>query len=146
MKIKINDKKKMIRGIIVLVLGILIIVGVVILIMKLTSPKVSESGLKKKLEKEGRVFYEEYFYNNEALQGLSEEQHKEYVKTYEEIGFKISLYTLATYNKTDASFLNEFVNPKTKKPCDENETKVIIYPKEPYDNKSYKIEVQLSCE
>ena len=146
MKIIIKDRKKMIRSVSIIITGILLIVGIILLIVNLTSSSTSENGLKKKLEKEGKKFYEEFYFNNEYLKPLSEEDIKNFLKEYEEIGLKITLYTLSTYNKSDNSFLNQFINSKTKKPCDANETKVIIYPKKPYDNKSYRIETELSCD
>lgn len=146
MKFRISNKKKTIKAIGIIIFGILVIVGVILLLIRLSSSSISENNLKKKLENEGKKFYEKFYFNNEELKSLGEDEIKNFLKAYKDKGLKISLYTLSTYDREDDSFINQFVNPKTKKPCDQNETKVIIYPKEPFDSKSYKIEVELSCE
>lgn len=145
MKTVVKDKKKLIRGLIIIFGSIILVASIVTIIIKCATGTKSESGLKKELTKIGKDFYENFYYDEI---GSTEKERKEFVKQFEEIGIKVSLNTLSKYKGEDKmnEVLNIFINPKTKKPCNINDTKVIIYPEKPYNKTSYNIKSEISCD
>ena len=68
------------------------------------------------------------------------------LKKYEELGIKVNLDNLSRYNnKENEELVKTFVNNKNNEACNLQDTKVIIYPKSPYNKTDYTIEVQLVC-
>lgn len=103
------------------------------------SNKEIEKKLRKDLEEMGADFYENYYYETN---GDNDEERKEFVKKYREMGIKIDLDNLS---KSDSDIVKENKDEFKKYDCDKTDTKIIIYPKEPYGKEDYKIEVELQC-
>lgn len=133
-----NKKQSILIGSISL---LLLIAVVIILIVCLTTGK--EKKLIKNIEDMGRDFYENLYYEQV---GKNEEERAAFLKDFVDIGLKINLDGLSRYKtEENQEKINEFVNPKTKEACDKENSKVIIYPKEPFGKSDYQIEVNLEC-
>lgn len=135
---KINKKT------LIIILGVVVaLVLVIILVCTLTKGKSQEAKLTDKMEEMAAVFYKDFYYNQ---LGSNDEERIEFVKKYENMGLKINLDNLSRYNNDNSEeVLKEFVNKKTGKECDKYQTQAIIYPQEPFNNTSFKIEVELEC-
>ena len=58
----------------------------------------------------------------------------------------MSLDNLARYKKDESEeIIKKFVNSKTNHEWDKTNSMVIIYPKEPYGKKNYRIDTNLVC-
>ena len=127
----------------VILVLIILIVGGVFLFNNRGSKDSQEKKFISRIEEMGKKFYEEFYF---PMTGTTDEERATTVKQYETLGIKVSLSNLSRYNTEDSqAVLNEFVNKKTKKACDKENTKAIIYPTSPYGKKDYKIEVILEC-
>ena len=74
------------------------------------------------------------------------EERVEFVKKYGSIGIKVNLDNLSRYSGDGvAERVGQFKNDKTNEDCDKENTKVTIYPKEPYGKSDYTIEAVLVC-
>ena len=99
-----------------------------------------EQKIERKLNKMTKSFYEDYYYDLLVDSKGSKEEAINYLKQYEKIGLKISYDSLKVYYDQKG-----YMNYTILKDCDENETKVLIYPKNPYGKKDYKTSFKLSC-
>ena len=104
----------------------------------------SEKNLEKLLKDMGSDFYENFYYEQT---GKTDEEKKSFLSKYTTVGIKINLTNLALYNdnKNKEIIEENFINKKSDNICDEEETKVIIYPKQDYKKSDYDIEVILKC-
>jgi len=119
------------------------IVSIIIFLLVSNGGKSQEKDLKSKMEEMGKDFYENFYYKQV---GTTDEDRAAFLKKYESLGIKVNLDNLARYNtKESEEILKAFVNNKTNKECDKSNSQVIIYPENPYNQTSYKIEVKLDC-
>ncbi len=131
-----SDKRIIITGVIIL---FLVVLGT---FLAFTVGSVAFT-LENDLEVMGKDFYENFYYDQLKS---SDEERSEFLSKFQSQGIKINLSNLVRSNKeVNEEKAKEFVNPKTKEPCDMENTKVIIYPKSPYGKKDYTIEVDLVC-
>ena len=143
-----KNKKEQNKIIKVLLLCLIIIIflclfgfGINKIIKSITSPKKDELTLY--LEDMGKEFYEEFYY--EQLGSTLKEKEK-FLSQYKDIGIKISLSTLSKYRGNKfKNMIDKFINKDTKEQCNINTTKVIIYPKAPYEKDSYKMVTEIEC-
>lgn len=134
---KINLKTVVPCG--VALVAIIVVVAVVIF----TGGPNQESKLKNKLELLGSDFYENFYY--EQI-GSTQGEKEEFLAKFKDLGIKVNLDNLIRHkNEEQAELQKEFVNEKTNQECNAQNTKVVIYPKESYGKKDYKIEVILDC-
>lgn len=125
-----------------------LVVGVVtaLVVSNALKPKpeaTREESLTLNLEEMGKDFYENYYYD---AVGSSDESRKNFLQKYSEIGIKVSLDNLSRYNSevvTDK--IDAFFSDDENKDCNRENTKVIIYPQDPYGKNDYKIETILKC-
>ena len=131
--------------------NLIIIIGVVVLIVvAIVLATIFGKGngnqervLNAKLKELGVNFYENFYYDQ---LGESQEEREETLKKFSDKGIKIDLDNLIRLNSDNSEDLkSSFVNKKTGSSCDAKSTKVIIYPKENYGKKDYKIETVLEC-
>lgn len=135
----IKDKKKIVIPCLVILILVLVAVIIGIVIAKAT-PKSNEKELNKTLEKIGRDFYENYWYDS-----LREEE-KEVLERLSITGFHVNLDNLGRYNnKLNEETIKSFVNSETEEACNPEKTKIIIYPNAPYSKTDYTIETVLDC-
>lgn len=122
------------------ILAIAVIVTIVVLVVN--GNKNNEKELNAKLEELAAIFYEGFYYDS-MVKNYGVDQ----VANYANVGIKVSLDNLirsSGLNK-DQELRDFFVNSKTKEPCDKDNTKVTIYPQDPYEKKDYKVDIILEC-
>jgi len=138
---KIKDlfsKEKRVKTIAIIAGAIVVIAAVVCLILfgPFNKSKRIEKKLTNRMQELGKDFYENYYYDQVG---------KDFVKNYENNGIKVDLNNLARLNSNDSdAILGEFKNAKGES-CNANNTKVTIYPKDPYEKTNYEIKVTLDC-
>lgn len=134
-----EDRKK----IIILGISIIVFISVIFLGIILFKGSSKEEMLKKHLEEMGVEFYEELYYKQV---GKTDEERAEFLKKFTDLGIKVNLDSLSRYNtEKNQSKISEFKNPKTNEECDKENSKVIIYPQEPFGQKDYRVEINLEC-
>lgn len=137
-ELKKDKKKCLIAGI-----GLIALVAIIILVIVLLSGNSKEETLKKYMKEMGVSFYEDLYY--EQI-GKNDEERAKFLKNYTDLGIKINLDGLSRYKEEEnKEKLEAFKNPKTNEACNNKDTKVIIYPQEPYGKKDYRMEVILEC-
>ena len=142
MKIEKQEKRKLNKKTLAIVVAVLIVIILVVLLV-LFGKKSNEKELESSLNKMGSSFYENFYY--EQI-GSSADDRTSLLSKFSTIGIKIDLENLGRYN--DGEFkkdIKEFKNSLTGEKCNQTKTKVIIYPKSPYGKTDYKIETELSC-
>lgn len=142
MKIEKQEKRKLNKKRLAIVVAVLIVVILVVLLV-VFGKKSNEKELESSLNKMGSSFYENFYY--EQI-GSSADDRTSLLSKFSTIGIKIDLENLGRYN--DGEFkkdIKEFKNSLTGEKCNQTKTKVIIYPKSPYGKTDYKIETELSC-
>ena len=122
---------------------ILVIFASIILFFTLNKSEDESLKLSSSLKDLGIDFYENFYYKQI---GKTDNERKEFLEKYKDIGIKVSLDNLSRYKKDDMDdILKQFVNDKTKEECDRNSSMVIIYPKDPYGQKDYTVDAILVC-
>lgn len=142
MKIEKQEKRKLNKKTLAILVVLLIVVILVVLLV-VFGKKSNEKELESSLNKMGSSFYENFYY--EQI-GSSADDRTSLLSKFSTIGIKIDLENLGRYN--DGEFkkdIKEFKNSLTGEKCNQTKTKVIIYPKSPYGKTDYKIETELSC-
>lgn len=142
MKIEKQEKRKLNKKTLAIVVAVLIVIILVVLLV-VFGKKSNEKELESSLNKMGSSFYENFYY--EQI-GSSADDRTSLLSKFSTIGIKIDLENLGRYN--DGEFkkdIKEFKNSLTGEKCNQTKTKVIIYPKSPYGKTDYKIETELSC-
>lgn len=126
-----------------IIIGCIVITALIVLAI-FAFKNFNKVNLDKSLINMGKDFYENFYYNQI---GKDDAEKKEFLQKYESIGIKVSLDNLERYdsgkNKEEVA---KFKNEKTGKECDKTNTMVVIYPQDPYEKTSYRIESILSCE
>ena len=132
------------NSVICIVIGAVLVVALIVAACFMFIKKGGqEASLSKSLESMGKDFYENFYYTQV---GSTDEERANFLSKYETIGIKINLDNLSRYdNNKNSDKINKFVNNKTNKACDRTNTRVIVYPQNPYNQTSYKIETQLDC-
>ena len=104
-----------------------------------------EKELTNLLEEMGKDFYENYFYDG-LNSSKTEEEKVSYLKEMESRGIKIDLENLERFNSSvNKEKVKKFINPKTNKECDKQNTKIKIYPKRSYGKTDYTLKAELAC-
>jgi hypothetical protein len=134
-KLKINIK------VIISVLFIIIFGVFFMLKFNVVNEKEQKLELDTNLKEMGKNFYIKHYYNQISF-GRKQSDITVFLKNFSTIGIKVTLNNLEKY---DASNNKEFINRKTGKICNKNTSFVIIYPKEPYGENDFAIEVTLDC-
>ena len=101
-----------------------------------------EKKLTSELETLGKNFYENFYY--EQI-GSNDEERANFLSKYSTIGIKVDLDNLARTLDNKDEVLAKFVNSKTKQECNKTNSKITIYPQDPYGKSNYKLEVTLDC-
>ena len=138
-EVKCSKKKFIIIGSIVagvIVLAVLIVLCITVFFNK-------ERITTKKVKSMGEDYYNNYLYDTLSKDRKKEDLEKILVR-YAGRGIKINLETLEKYDS--GKYADEIKNLKSgKKACDKANTKVIIYPEEPYNKTDYRVEIELDC-
>lgn len=137
--LKKNKKVLIIAGVVV---AIILLVVILFLIFGGNNKNQSQE-LSSSLKDLGITFYEDFYYNQI---GSNDEERREFLEKYKDIGIKVSLDSLSRHKKDETKqILEEFVNEETGEECDKNSSMVVIYPREPYGKKDYSIDAKLIC-
>jgi len=121
-----------------LILIVMLVCGILYFVLQ---EKPEKQSLDTLMEEVGRDFYENHYY---AYTGTTLEERKNLLSKYSKVGIKITIQNLDKENKTK---IETFIqDSKMVLSCDENQTRVIIYPKEPFEKDSYDMKVELKCE
>jgi ubiquitin-protein ligase len=125
-----EDKKKM------KIAFSLIFISVIISVISVFLDNNSSNGEADKIAKElGKNYYKNDLYDNLSSNGTS------LLSLLKSDGYKVDLQTLLDDNKDYVSY---FVSENQT--CDLENSYIVIYPKKPYKEGSYKIKTYLDCE
>lgn len=142
---KINDKQKKIIIYLFIIALIIIAIGLYFLLKKEEEKNVTDTDkVINYVEKLGRNFYEDYYYQQLEMMYQTEESNdiKGFLANFEQTGIPVTLNkVIELHFKTKESINQEL----SKYDCDFEETKFVIYPKDPYEKNSYKIEPHVVC-
>lgn len=142
-----KETKNIDKKIIYLIIVVLIIVtiGLYFLLKKEEGKNETQSDRAiNYVEKLGKDFYEDYYYEQiETIHQNDESTDiKSFLTNFEENGISVTLNkVIELHFKTKETIDKEL----SKYDCNYDETKFIIFPKDPYEKNSYKIEAHLSC-
>lgn len=101
--------------------------------------------INKRLNLVGSDFYENFYYP-QLVEDLSDEDIESNFSKYENQGIKVDLDSLLKFNASKYDNLKEEIrNSKTGQYCDLKKTKVIIYPKSPYELQDYRLDTEIDC-
>ena len=134
-------KRKTVIPIILLIIFI-VILGFLSVVFFNNMKKQSSSNFTSDLTKMGETIYKDYYYEITKVD-KSDEQLKAYLKKFEQIGLSFNLVELSKYSDENRNKISEFL--KNNK-CSNENTRVIIYPKDPYTKNDFNLEVKLDCE
>lgn len=137
-ELKKDKKKSLILGI-----AVIAIIAIILLVILFFQNNNEEATLKKYMKEMGTAFYEELYY--EQI-GTNDEERAKFLKGFTELGIKINLDGLSRYKtEENKEKIEAFINSKTKEECHKQNSKVIIYPEEPFGKKDYRMEIVLEC-
>lgn len=139
----INNKKIILWAGLILI-TILLIAGLTVLTKdKATYTKNEQERLSNYIEKKSKNFYENIYYPQ--LSDIVDEVDT-FLQNFEEEGIPLSINVLIEQNViTEEEAQKEMKNKDNNTQCDFNNTKAVIYPKNPYKKDSYKLEIRLDC-
>lgn len=142
---KLTDRQK---KLIIYAIIVILIIGVILLFfVSEKSQEKEKSDTEKAIEyvrELGKDFYEDYYY--EQLSDLKENEMIEDIPTFlanfKETGISVSLnVVIQNHFRTKEAIKKEIGEYN----CDFDDTKVMIYPSDPYEKTSYKIAPILNC-
>ena len=126
---KMKDKKNLMVLVGIVALAIVIVVSIIIF------GKISnESKKENEMKNLGKAFYEEVYYKQLVESDI---EVKDFLSRFKENGIKFDLKTLVGYKDDNKELFDK---------CNLDDSKVTIYPSDPYKQDSYKMELTLSCE
>lgn len=138
-------RSSMMKKKVLIALATLILVGTVgVVIYYFAQPEKLDQRqeLENDLKEMGTNFYVK-LYND---LGGDLKKKEAFLEKYSKIGIKSSLSNLERNDREhNAEIVAKFVNEKTKEACDKEKTQVILYPKKPYGENDFDIEVTLVC-
>ena len=137
MKEFFSNKKNITIGVVVLV-SVLVVVAAGIGLSYAFSPS-KKAKLETELKEMGKDFYENFYYDL-----VVNSNGVDSIKKFENTGIKVDLDNLSRQNNENKEKVNDFKNDKNED-CNKTNTKVTIYPKDPYGKTNYEIQVQLDC-
>lgn len=140
------NKKGIIIGLVAFtIIGIAIILFLVFASgNKKAEEKTQKDKLNGYLNELGKSFYEDYYYD--AVESKNEDAKREFLSKFKDIGIKVNLDNLSRYNGDGVEEkIKEFKNEAKDEDCNIKDTKVIVYPKEPYGKTDYELEAVLEC-
>lgn len=127
----LNDKK-----ILLVTTGVIAILIVIIIFINIYKEKsVSPTTISQNLETIGQDFYENHYYSD------MDDEQKKLLTEFKDQGIVIDLTNLEVITTLNEELKNNLI----KNECNFDETKIVIYPKEPYGKKDYNLKIELSC-
>ena len=131
-----NKKRIIIYGIILALVATVVLL--VVLSAKEKNALSTNETLTQQLESYGEKFYEDYYFNQtQTIDGLE-------LSSFVESGIPVTLTKMAElFVVVEADLIKTMV--KGDKVCNFDNTKVVIYPEEPFNRTSYRLETFLDC-
>ena len=127
-------------------------IGLLIIIVLILVLVINNSNKAEKTEKERLTSYLEKkaknFYQNDYYPQVSEltDDMETFLANFEQEGISMSINVLIDNGAiTEAEAKENMRNKDNDTRCDYDNTKAIIYPKDPYKKDSYDIRIQLDC-
>lgn len=144
-EISLEKKKKKIIYISILILTITVICLYFLTNKYVENKKTDSENVIEYMEKLGKDFYESYYYPqlSELKENGMIEDIPSFLKNFTESGISVSLNKLIDLHFQTEDAINKKIS---KYKCDFSKTRFVIYPKEPYEKKAYKLEPQIVCE
>lgn len=127
------------KRIIIICAIVLVVLVSGVIIFFVTRP--SKKTLEAKLENVGKLFYTDYYKNQEKVQ----KDVIDFAKGFEKSGIQIDLENLSKMDTKYKEIIDTLVNPSTNKKCDSKKSYIKIIPKKPYGESDYDIKVNLEC-
>ena len=129
----LKDKSKLIilGGIFILLVVVIIVLSI---IFNNNSDKKNTETLEESLNKIGSEFYETKYYT--TFQDVKQ------LANFKDTGVNISITNLNVIMPISADLKDRLNEDK----CNLDNTKIVIYPKDPYGKKDYSLKVELACE
>lgn len=140
-EVKVEKKNIFTKRNIIIIVVLLVIINVLVgSILIYNNPK---NKIKRSIKAMGTDFYTNYFYDTLAS-GRTKKELSEILERYKDTGIKVNLKSLSQF---DSSKYKEDIDSFAgeNKACNLNKTRVIVYPKAPYEKNNYKIIVELDC-
>jgi hypothetical protein len=136
---------KTVKTIITVITFIIICVFIVLVLRSVRDKeRREEDKLYSTLNTVVKDFYKDYYYN--VILGDDDATRKLHAESYKQTGISYTLDELAKYKiGEEKSILDQFKNYKTNLPCDYKNTKIVIYPHEPYGSEDIRIESNIVC-
>ena len=125
-------KKKLL--IILIVILLIVIIGILILV---NSSIGKEALAKRDIRKLTKTFYSYYYDENNYNNGV-----KDFLKKYTGSGLTITLGNMEVYIEEKS---NSGTTYKSLEKCDRAKSKIIIYPKDPFNKDDYELKFDLLC-
>ena len=110
--------------------------------LKNPNASISTKEFSDKLTKMGETIYKDYYYEITKVDKTDEEL-KDYLKMFNTLGLSFNLVELSKYSDENKEVIDSFLN--NYKNCSRENTKVIIYPKDPYSKVDYTVETKIDC-
>ena len=138
-----NKNKKKNNNMNVIIIVVIVVLAIIVGVVLGLGRKSNEKELDSSLKEMGKSFYENFYYEQV---GSSADERSSLLSKFTTVGIKIDLDNLGRYNSSkNKDKVAEFINTSTKKECDKNETRAIIYPKSPYGKTDYTVKAELDC-
>lgn len=136
---------KTLKTVLMIITFIVICVFSVIVILSVKDKqRREEDKLYSSLNNVVKEFYKDYYY--QVVLGDNDEDRKNNAESYKNSGITYTLDELAKYKINDEdSILSQFKNYRTNQPCDYKNTKITIYPHEPYGSEDIRVESNIVC-
>ena len=126
------------RNVIICICALVVVVAGVVCAV-LFWPKSNKAKLETELKEMGKSFYEDFYYDL-----VVKSNGVESISKFQSTGIKVDLDNLSRQKSENEEKIKDFVNDKGEA-CNKENTKVVIYPKDPFGKTDYQLEVQLDC-
>ena len=140
MKDFFSNKRNIVICCIVLGVVVLVAIGLLIYNVFFGSEKNVQKNLEIELKEMGKDFYENFYYDL-----VVKDHGKDQISKFKDVGIKVDLNNLGRYKSENDERVKKFVNPKNNEECSKEDTKVVIYPEDPFEKNNYRMETILSC-
>ncbi len=143
-----ENKKAIGIAVAAFIVVVVVIVGAVSLFGESHALPNQKEHLESRLKELSKEFYEVQYYpnlaNSKTGEAMTDDEKKAFAQKYKDTGITIDLASLARlYGDKKDEIMDEFKNGD--KACNYDNTKVVIYPKDPYTVNSYEVKVILDC-
>ena len=137
MKEFFSDRRSII---IISCVALIILVSLIIISLIGNSESYKKKTYEKNITSMAKDFYENFYYDL-----VTKDLGKEQIERFETNGIDVTLSTLEKRNLKNKELVQKFKRINSDESCNKDNTKVMIYPKSPYDKQNYELKVILDC-